>query len=374
MSKELEQLSELRANRRSFVRKLGVAGAAAGVASVIDPSLAFAQSAPTDFDILNFALNLEYLEAEFYTVAVTGQNISAFGVATTGSGNAGQTSGGSRVPFSTSDPTIRRHAEELAVNERTHVSLLQNSITAFGGTPIAKPAINLGALGFGFNSETEFLQLARIFEEIGVSAYGGAASLLTNKTVVDYAARILAVESEHAGAIRLLINRYSVLTTALDGKDLQPPPSGGVRFPLDANSLTFTRTPGQVLYLSFGGVANATAGGFFPSGVNGILNTASATPAVNTGVMFYAAPNTILLNGAAYGTTTVVWNAPAPTQYVQVRVGSPSGPLFATSLPAGQMTTGAWVFDGQLLYLQDISNGKPLTAANTLATLILRAG
>lgn len=370
MSEELKQVKAARANRRNFVRNLGLAGAAAGVVSAVNPSLAQAQSGPSDIDILNFALNLEYLEAEFYTVATTGQTITSFGVSISGSGNAGATTGGGKVPFDTLDPTVRRYAEELAVDERTHVALLQNSITAFGGTPVAKPAINLGALGLGFASQAEFLQLARVFEEIGVTAYGGAAALLTNKIVVDYAARILATEAEHVGAIRGLMARYGVASAALDGKDVVAPPTGNMLFSTDANAITFTRTPGQVLALAFGG-ANATAGGFFPSGVNGPLNTASSA-ATNTGVQFSASPNPIPLNGATYGQTNVIWNCPAPTQYIQVRVGSPTGPLFTTNFPSGQMMTNVWVVDGQLLYLQDISNGKPLTAANTLAILVLR--
>ena len=37
-----------------------------------------------EVDILNFALNLEYLEAEFYTYATTGKSITSFGIATKG--------------------------------------------------------------------------------------------------------------------------------------------------------------------------------------------------------------------------------------------------------------------------------------------------
>ena len=40
-----------------------------------------------EVDILNFALNLEYLEAEFYTYATTGKSITSFGIGTKGSAN-----------------------------------------------------------------------------------------------------------------------------------------------------------------------------------------------------------------------------------------------------------------------------------------------
>jgi hypothetical protein len=52
-------------------------------------------------------------------------------------------------------------------------------------------------------------------------------------------------------------------------------------------------------------------------------------------------------------------------------VGSPSGPLFTYQGSQGSAQTGAWVTDGMTFYLQDVTGGKPLTAANTLATLVV---
>jgi hypothetical protein len=53
-------------------------------------------------DILNFALNLEYLEAEFYTVATTGKTIEQSGIAVSGTGNPGPTTGGNTVNLTNS--------------------------------------------------------------------------------------------------------------------------------------------------------------------------------------------------------------------------------------------------------------------------------
>jgi hypothetical protein len=76
--------------------------------------------------------------------------------------------------------------------------------------PIAKPAINLDALGIGFGSQEEFITFARAFEDVGVSAYGGAAPLISSKTYLGVAARILTAEALHTGHLRLHAALYQV--------------------------------------------------------------------------------------------------------------------------------------------------------------------
>jgi hypothetical protein len=351
-------------NRRRFVQRLGVASALAAAAL---ENRGLAQSTTIqDSDILNFALNLEYLEAEFYTAATTGGTIAQQGVTVSGAGSSGPTSGGAQVTFT--DPTVKALAMELAFDERTHVALLQKALAGAGAQAIAKPAINLNALGIGFGSQTEFLTLARAFEDIGVTAYGGAAPLIQDKSILGYAARILAAEASHSGAIRLQVETQNIPTMALDGADHLPGPSGNQFFNLDSNALSEVRTPGQVLYIAFGGKANANSGGFFPNGVNGILNTSSATAATSDGNVITASPNPIDSKGTGFGATTIAWSAPG-AQIVQVRVGAPDGALFTDNFPTGSMMTGDWVTNGMTFYLQDVTNGKALAAANTLATL-----
>jgi hypothetical protein len=60
----------------------------------------------------------------------------------------------------------------------------------------------------------------------------------------------------------------------MDGVDLVPPPSGEARQVLSvkgSDGLIATRTAGEVLYLAFGGKAGAKQGGFFPTGLNGMI-------------------------------------------------------------------------------------------------------
>ena len=235
-------------------------------------------------DVLNFALNLEYLEAEFYTYATTGKSITSFGIGIKGHANganptAGATTvGGKQVTFSDNEFFTHDIASQIGADERAHVVLLRG---ALGSSAVAMPNIDLGALGFGFGNQNDFLRAARILEDIGVTAYSGAAGLLKTPGIITAAACLLAAEAEHAASIRMQVARLKIPTTALDGADLVPPPSGKASEILSINvsdGLVATRTAGQVLYLAFGGKAGVNQGGFFPTGLNGTI-TSSSEPA-----------------------------------------------------------------------------------------------
>lgn len=276
----LPELIGAATNRRSFIKKIGVATAAVGALSVAGTPSAEAQSS-TELAVLNFALNLEYLEAEFYTYAQYGFGIENLGIGVSGTANGsnptsgGTTTGGSQVSLSNNLVFTGPIVRQIGSDERAHVVLLRSFL---GSAAVAKPNINLNALGFGFGNQNDYLKLSRIFEDIGVSAYAGAAGLLTTPLVITTAARILAAEAEHVSTIRTQIARLNVPTFALDGADLIPPPTGPQSQYLSintANGLPAVRTPGQVLYLAFGMQANVMQGGFFPTGVNGAITTSS---------------------------------------------------------------------------------------------------
>jgi hypothetical protein len=83
-----------------------------------------------------------------------------------------------------------------------------------------------------------------------------------------------------------------------------------------------------------------------------------------------ASPNPITTSSFGVGTTTLTWNAPGTTK-VEIHVGSPSGPIVVFDSSSGTVTTGAWVSDGTIFYLQDVSNGKAVTLQNTMATVVV---
>jgi parallel beta-helix repeat protein len=94
-------------------------------------------------------------------------------------------------------------------------------------------------------------------------------------------------------------------------------------------------------------------------------------PCPSTGPTLSASPNPIPVTASApFGMTTLSWNAP-DAQFIEIHIGSPTGALFAFSGNRGSVQTGLWVTDGMTFYLQDVSNGNPLTADYTLARLVV---
>jgi hypothetical protein len=258
------------------LKKLAVAGAALNVPL----SELHAQSTPTAVDIVQFALNQEYLEAEFYSVATTGLTLEQRGIPTAGDGITGPTvTAYGRVSFGNNLVLTSKSAQDIATDETDHVIVLRTALTANGVTPVAKPPINLDAMasmGASLANQQTFLVLARAFEDVGLSAYAGGAQFLAGSPFLMTAARITGVEGEHVANLRLEIARLGIPTFPLDGADVLPPPSGNNMFSTNvANGLCAFRTPGEVLYIVYGMRANASSGGFFPDGVNGNIRTST---------------------------------------------------------------------------------------------------
>jgi hypothetical protein len=299
--------SENDADRRAFLRTAGLAGlGAVGSATVLGSGLTSASAAtpkaagaPSDGAVLNFALNLEYLEAEFYLHAVYGHGLAAN--MTDGKGVRGRVKGGRKVNFTSR--TIAAYADEIARDELNHVKFLR---AALGSAKVARPAIDIqnsftaaalaaklikpGQTFDPYANETNFLLGAFLFEDVGVTAYKGAAPLISNKTYLEAAAGILAVEAYHAGIVRAslygkgLDGTVHAISNARDSLDGKPDTDQGIvghggkanLVPTDKNSIVFSRTPGQVLNIVYLNPKMVDRGGFFPAGVNGEVRVSAA--------------------------------------------------------------------------------------------------
>ena len=297
----IDRSAENPADRRQFMKTASAAGlglvGAGFLAGMEAPSASAAveSNSISDSAILNFALNLEYLEAEFYSYAVFGSGLPSN--LTHGKGRRGPVEGGREVPFKSRG--IRQFATEIAKDEYEHVRFLRG---ALGGAAVARPEINIkssfsaaataaGLIKPGqhfdvFANEDNFLLGAFIFEDVGVTAYKGAAPLISNRTYLGAAAGILAVEAYHAANIRtVLYDRglaaaANAISNARDSLDGPSDDDQGITLngkanivPTDSNGLAFGRSPGQVLNIVYLTPKVANSGGFYPHGVNGQLHT-----------------------------------------------------------------------------------------------------
>jgi hypothetical protein len=340
----VEKLDEL--IKRGFSRRKFLAGVGAGAGAVAALNLAGCSSSNTtatsttptsytDADILNFALNLEYLEAQFYLYAATGAGLQASDTSA-GSASPYQTVGTVTLGSAAAVPGLtaaqQQILNEIAYEEQEHVRFLRSALgsvavpmpdidLSFFGPLAVAATITTSATGSGafnpFSSFDYFLVGGFIFEDVGVTAYSGAAPLISAAGVaagyLTAAAGILAVEAYHAGYIRTSLtgraiaagsaSAYPYLGAANLVEDLRatltvgdtaaPSTSGSVETLLTlptslttpssivaasaSDAVGFARTVNQVLHIVYGSATVGTkSGGFFPSGTNSIFATTTA--------------------------------------------------------------------------------------------------
>ncbi|MBA2240806.1 MAG: ferritin-like domain-containing protein [Solirubrobacterales bacterium] len=171
---ELESVDFEPMDRGSFVLKGAIAAAAVYGVSAVGPLVrgAFAQGSSGDIDILNYALTLEFLESAFYEMALKETKLSS---------------------------EVKGIAETIAKDEAEHVTALEGTIKDLGGKAVKAPGVDFGE---AFADEKTFLTTAITFEDLGVSAYNGAAPMIKSVDVLAAAGSIVQVEARHAAVVR----------------------------------------------------------------------------------------------------------------------------------------------------------------------------
>jgi hypothetical protein len=294
-------------NRRHFMAALGMTGVAAGAGMMsgcsTSNSVAVTTASTAQIDMLNFALNVKYLQATFYSFIAKGTDLT--GSAVTNSGPI--TGGTAALSFAgitgvTNAQQITDMLNEIYYDEKNHVSTLMSLL---GISAVFRPAINLA--GFGAVTATNALSIARLLEDVGVTVYAGIIGSLSSSDIT-LLGQIMGADSLHAGILRLTALQNPTIAAYIKADTLDVAPfdpgvaatsaagpnaSGGFFATAGATTATtaypagfaFTRTISQALAILFGtetatgsttsvtvAAIGTTSGGFFPNGVNGNLN------------------------------------------------------------------------------------------------------
>ena len=165
--------------RRDFVKGAATVIPGSVALQMLGTKWAFAQSADfgNDVDVLNYALTLEYLEAEFYR-----------------QGNEAGLLDGQEAEY----------LQQVGADESAHVDGITQTINQLGGMPVEAPGVDFGG---AFDSRDTYLETAFTFENLGVSAYLGAVGFIKEKAILQAAAGIFGVEARHAAVIGNLLGK-----------------------------------------------------------------------------------------------------------------------------------------------------------------------
>ena len=181
-------------DRRAFLKYAALVGVGGSLAAALPISNVLAAPSPSpsptdssspaasgtsqfgagDIGILNYALTLEYLEAEFYQKGIAANILG----------------------------DDAKYVTPIAAHEAAHVAAITATLTKLGAKPATKPTFVFPANTF--TDKPTFLQTAVTFEETGVKAYHGQITLIKNGAILGAAASIAGVESRHAAVLNYL--------------------------------------------------------------------------------------------------------------------------------------------------------------------------
>ncbi len=216
----LRELADDPSSRKRFFKMLGGAGAVSAATVILaacgddddDASSSGSSGSDTtadtadkdnegDLEILNYALTLEFLEADFYKQVIASGLVK--------------------------DAKVATIAKKFGSTEQEHVDALIATIEKLGGTPVDAPATNFGpTLDKGLMA---VLETAATVENLGAAAYLGQAGAIKNKEVLAAALAIHTVEARHAAALNRLVGRGFMGDDELSGSI----PNGAFAKPMD---------------------------------------------------------------------------------------------------------------------------------------------
>ncbi|KAF9526690.1 ferritin-like domain-containing protein [Crepidotus variabilis] len=157
---------------------------------------ALTKRAAADILVFKFADVLEQLESQFYSQALAKFKDSDFAAAGFGSSQV-----------------LIEQFQVIQADEDTHSKTLQAALKSFGQEPITSCKFNFES---ALKDVGTMAATARIVESVGVSAYLGAASLLTDPRILTSAGSILTTEARHQTFLNMISPTGTTIPNAFD--------------------------------------------------------------------------------------------------------------------------------------------------------------